>query len=147
MRQHITTLNQFITLSIEEFKQFVRKNLCSDELLLSADDIKAIENIAAEYYTPEFIYGNNPAYSIVTRHSIDGVGEFEVRLEVKDGIIRKANMLGDFFLTGDLDGALLARLRGVPYTPDAVAQALADADVENTILNLKKEQLITILFN
>ena len=56
-------------------------------------------------------------------------------------------MLGDFFLTGDLDGALLARLRGVPYTPDAVAQALADADVENTILNLKKEQLITILFN
>lgn len=147
VRQHITTLNQFLNISIDEFKQFVRKNLCSDELLLTTNDLKAIEHIAAEYYTDEFIYGNNPAYSVVTRSRIEGVGEFEARIEVKDGIIRKANLMGDFFLTGDLDNTLLGKLRGVPYTPESVAQALSAADVETTILNLKKEQLITILFN
>ncbi len=146
VRQHVTTLNQFLNISIDEFKRFVRKNLCNEELILSADEVKAIEQIATEYYTDEFIYGNNPAYSVVMHKRIEGVGEFEARMEVKDGVIRKANLLGDFFLTGDID-SMLGKLRGVPYTPQSVAQALSAADVEATILNLKKEQLITILFN
>lgn len=147
VRQHVTTLNQFLSITIDEFKLFVRKNLCNEELILSSEEIKTIENIAAEYYTDEFIYGNNPAYSIVTHYRIDGVGEFEARLEVKNGVIRKANLLGDFFLTGDIDNAMLGKLRGVSYTPADIAQALSDDDVETTILNLKKEQFIKILFN
>lgn len=147
VRQHITTLNRYLSLSIEEFKQFVRTHLCSEERMLTTADIKEIEKIAAEYCTAEFIYGHNPAYSIINRCRIEGVGEFEARLEVKDGVIRKANLMGDFFITGDIDNALLNKLRGVPYTPVAVMQAIDDASVEATILNLKKEQLITIIFN
>ena len=147
VRQHITTLNRYLSISIDEFMQFVRSNLCTQELVLSEADVEKIEAIAAEYTTPEFIYGNNPAYSIVTRKRIEGVGEFEARLEVKDGIIRKANLMGDFFVTGDIDAIILTPLRGVPYTPESVIVALAGAAVETAIMNLKKEQLITILFD
>ena len=147
VRQHITTLNRYLSISIDEFMQFVRSNLCTQELVLSEADVEKIEAIAAEYTTPEFIYGNNPAYSIVTRKRIEGVGEFEARLEVKDGIIRKANLMGDFFVTGDIDAIILTPLRGVPYTPESVIAALAGAAVETAIMNLKEEQLITILFD
>ena len=147
VRQHITTLNRYLSISIDEFMQFVRSNLCTQELVLSEADVEKIEAIAAEYTTPEFIYGNNPAYSIVTSKRIEGVGEFEARLEVKDGIIRKANLMGDFFVTGDIDAIILTPLHGVPYTPESVIAALAGAAVETAIMNLKKEQLITILFD
>lgn len=147
VRQHVTTLSNYLDLSIEEFKSFVRKHICNEELILSDNDISEIDKISREYYTDEFIYGNNPAYSIITHHRIEGVGEFETRLEVKEGIIRKVNIMGDFFLTGDIDNTLLKKLRGVPYNKAAIAQLFSDADVENTVLNLKKEQLITILFN
>lgn len=147
VRQHITTLNRYLTMSIDEFMRFVRCNLCTSELLLTAEDIARINDIAAEYLTEEFIYGNNPACSIVNSKRIEGVGEFEARLEVKNGVIRSAGLMGDFFVTGDIGSAILNPLRGVPYNPDSVAAALDAAAVESAIMNLTKEQLITILFD
>ncbi len=147
VRQHITTLNKYISLSIDEFKQYMRDTLCDEVITLTPFDIEEIETIALEYNTPEFIYGNNPAYTTVVRTRIEGVGEFEARIEVKNSIIRKVNLLGDYFVTGDIDTSMLNKLRGVEYTPEAVSLALSTTDVDECIHNLKKEQLIKILFN
>ena len=106
-------------------------------------DIKEIEK---SYLTDEFIYGSNPAYTTVVRKRIEGVGEFEARMELRDGVIKKINLAGDYFLVGDLDGALLAPLKGVSYEPQKVADRLADVKVENIILNLTKQQFINFLF-
>ena len=147
VRQHITTLNKYLEISIEEFKQYLRNSLCDEEITLSLADVEAIEKIALEYNTPEFIYGNNPAYTTVVRTRIEGVGEFEARIEVKDSLIKKVNLLGDYFVIGDIDSSVLNKLRGVEYTHCAVSAAVASLDVEGCIHNLKKEQLIKILFN
>ena len=40
VRQHVTTLNRYLTMSIEEFKQFVRDNLCNEEITLDAAAIE-----------------------------------------------------------------------------------------------------------
>ncbi len=147
VRQHITTLCEYLKISLEEFKQHLRTTLCNEEITLTPADVEKIEEIAREYTTPEFIYGNNPACTAVVRTRIEGVGEFEARIEVKNSIIKKVNLMGDFFVTGDIDAAMLNKLRGVEYTPEAVYSALANADVEGCVHNLKKEQLIKILFN
>lgn len=145
VRQHVTTLNRYLAISIEEFKEFVRKNLCDSEIRLDEDAVRQIEKIESEYLTEEFIYGRNPAYTLVRRARIEGVGEFELRLEIKKGVIRKVNMLGDFFLVGDLDGGLLAHLQGVPFEKKAVEEALSDVEPSNIIMNMTKEQLIELL--
>lgn len=144
VRQHVTTLNRYLTMSIEEFKQFVRDNLCNEEITLDAAAIEKVEGIEQEYLTPEFVYGNNPAYSVTRRERIEGVGEFELRLEVKNGTIRKANLLGDFFLVGDLDGELLAKLTGVAFDAESVARALDAVEPSGIIMNMTKEQLIEL---
>ena len=145
VRQHITTLNRYISLSIEELKQFFRTQLCDDELVITDDDIAAIHEIEREYYTPEFIYGNNPAYSIVKDMRIEGVGEFRVSIDAKDGVIRKVNLAGDFFVVGDIDTMLLARLKGVRLDREALEQALDGVDCSAAIMNLTKEQLINLI--
>lgn len=146
VRQHVTTLNKYLTISIEEFKSFVRKNLCNSEIILDDVAVEQIKKIEQEYLTDEFIYGHNPAYTVINKKRIEGVGEFEVRLEVKKGVLRKVNLMGDYFLVGDLDGELLSLLNGVEYTPSAVENALQNVNTSNVIMNLKKEQFIEILF-
>ena len=145
VRQHVTTLNQYISLSIEELKAFFRSELCDSVHLLTTDDIVAIEEIETEYYTPEFILGNNPAYSISRNERIEGVGEFHVSIDAKDGRIRKVNLAGDFFIVGDIDSMLLSRLKGVPLEREALQSALEGVDCGAVIMNLKKEQLINLL--
>ena len=144
VRQHIALLKDYINISIEDFKIFVRKNLCDKEITLSEEDVKKIEEIELEYHSYEFIYGNNPRYSINKKGRIDNVGDFDIRIEMKNGIIKKINMLGDFFLTGDIDKGLLEKFKGRQLTKESLNEFIPD-ELENIIMNLKKEDLIKLL--
>lgn len=146
VRQHITLLKDYINIGVDEFKQFVRDNLCTDEVLLCAEYIAQIELIEREYLTDEFIYGRNPHYTVVRKRRIEGVGDIEARLELKNGVIKKANLLGDFFITGELDKALLDRLKNVSMSRNALEEALP-RDLGDVIMNLKREDFISLLLD
>ena len=145
VRQHITTLNKYIKLSIDELKQHLRSVLCDGVIVLSNEDIAAIELLEQEYYDAAFIYGNNPAATLTKVQRIEGVGEFRVSLDVKENRIRKVALVGDFFIIGDIDSLLLTKLKGIEYSRTAIAEAVAGVDTENIIMNLKKEELINLL--
>lgn len=147
VRQRVTTLNKYITISIDEFKRFVVENLCDSELLLDDDALNYIAEIEQEYYSDEFVFGNNPAYSLHRKVRIEGVGEFDIRIEVKNSVIKKINLLGDFFLVGDLDNMLLTRLKGVEFTSQAMQKALSDIDPGKIIMNMKKEHITELINN
>jgi lipoic acid synthetase len=68
-------------------------------------------------------------------------------MELRDGQLKKLNLAGDYFLVSDIDTALLQPLRGVAFTPEAVAERLADVKMENIIMNLSKQQFINFLFD
>ena len=66
VRQRITLLKEHTDLSIEEFKRFAVERLCSDEVMLTQEDIRNIETIEKEYLSHEFIYGvNSPRKTIL----------------------------------------------------------------------------------
>ena len=144
VRQHIALLKDYTSLSLDEFKAFVRKNLCETELMLTDDDIRRIEEMEQEYLSDEFIYGRNPRYSITRRQRIEGVGEMEARMELKNGVIKRINLLGDFFVVGDVDGQLLSRLRGIPLEETALRQALPER-LDDVILHLEREAFVRFL--
>lgn len=144
VRQRIALLKDYITLDIGQFKQFVRNNLCDGELELGEDDVRKIEEIEQEYLSHDFIYGNNPRYTVTKKKRIEGVGDFEARMEVKNGVMKKLNLLGDFFLTGDLDGGIISRLYNVPLDRESVSKALPD-DLSGVIMNLKKSDFVSLL--
>ena len=145
VRQRIAFLKDYTSLSINEMKSFVKENLCTEEVMLTADDVRNIEVLEQEYLDPNFIFGTNPLYSVVRKRRLEGVGELELRMEVKGNRVRHLNLLGDFFVIGDLN-RLLQRIQGCQLTEAALSQAIPD-DIDMVIRGLHKQQLIDLLVN
>lgn len=144
IHQHVDFLKNYINLSLPEFKDFVHKQFCDEDYMLSEEDIRQIEEIEKEYLSDEFIYGKNPRYTIVKKRRIEGVGEFEARIEVKNGIIKSVNLMGDYFLIGDLDKGLLDKLKDVPLEVWAISHILPDR-IDDIIMNLMKVDFVDLL--
>ena len=115
VQSHITTLNRYLTMSIEEFQQH-----------------------------PEFILGNNPRCNMERSGRIDGVGEFKITLELNRNIIRDINIAGDFFLLGDLD-SIVAQLKGCQFIENDIDKAIGCLDLSRVIMNLKNSDFINLL--
>jgi lipoic acid synthetase/lipoate-protein ligase A len=55
VRQRITLLKDHVTLSLEEVKTMIRETLCTGELVLTEQQVKAIEQMEQEYLQKDFI--------------------------------------------------------------------------------------------
>ena len=144
VRQRVALLKDYTSLSLDEFKSHVRKMLCDDELTLTGQQVAEIEEMEKEYLSDAFIYGRNPSYTLIKKRRIERVGDMEARIEVKNGIIKDINLMGDFFLTGDLDRGLLQKLHGVELSHETLRRALPDR-LDDIIMNLMTEDFILLL--
>jgi lipoic acid synthetase/lipoate-protein ligase A len=142
--QRVALLKDYTKLSLEEFMIYVHQTLCDDDLMLTNEQVKAIEQMEKEYLSDEFIYGKNPRYTLIKRRRIEHVGDLEARIEVKNGIIKNVNLMGDYFLVGDLDKGLLQKLIDVPLEYVALRRVLPDR-IDNIIMNLMTEDFILLL--
>lgn len=145
VRQRVALLKDYIDLDLQSFKAHVRSTMCHGEIELTLSDVERIEELEKEYLSDAFIYGRNPKYTLVRRKRIEQVGELEARIEVKNGVIMDMNILGDFFLLGEID-ALMHRLKGVELSRVALEGALPES-LCNVILNLTKNDFINLLLN
>lgn len=146
VRQHIALLKDHTSLSLPDFMDFVRRHLCQSEVTLTPHDIRCIEQKEQEYLADDFIYGHNPRYSVTRRGRLEGVGEMEARMELRNGVICRINLLGDFFVVGDIDARLLRPLRGVALQREALLQALPER-LDDAILHLGRDAFVSFLLN
>jgi hypothetical protein len=63
---------------------------------------------------------------------------------MKNGVIKRVNLLGDYFLISDQDSQLLDKLKGLPLEREALSRALPDR-IDHVIMNLQKEDFIYLL--
>ena len=145
--QRVGNVGNHTDLSIEAFMDYVRKYMCGDEVLeLTADDMKHIEEIEKELASDDFTYGKNPKYTEVRKKRFADVGTIQAHIELKNQKIVNINLMGDYFLSGDLDRELLDLLHGVDFTREAVAAAIEDVEMGNVIRNFTTEQFLRLLF-
>ncbi len=144
VRQRITLLKDYLNISLGEFKAFVRSRLCDKEITLTHTDEAEIAEIEKEYLSHEFIYGKNPKYNIIRSARIDGVGNIEVRMEIRNGRVMKINLVGDYLPLGDIDNQLLNPLHGVELIGKKINEALPD-QLDDIIMNLKKCDFVRLL--
>ena len=55
VRQRITLLKDYTSLSLDEVKALMRSTLCDGELVLSAEQVREIEELEQQYLKQEFI--------------------------------------------------------------------------------------------
>lgn len=145
VRKRVTNLSEYLDINIEEFKDFVRTHLCDSEYTLAPEEVEIIEEIEKEYLTDEFIFGNNPRYTLIKKE-YNEAGEVEIRMEIKNNLIKDINLMGDYFLVGDLDNGFLKLLKNTPYEKAQVENKLYNIRMEDYILNLSKDRFLEIMF-
>lgn len=145
VRKRVTNLSEHISIDIEEFKQFVRTHLCDSEVILDNEAIAKIEEIEKEYLSDEFIFGNNPRYSLIKK-GYNESGDIEIRLEIKNGIIKDINIMGDYFLVGDIGEGIYKLLINTPYEKEAIGSLLQKVNIGEYIHNLTNPLFLQILF-
>ena len=145
IRERIALLKDFTPMGPSEIKSHIRATLCGDEeIILGQEDIREAESLEKEYLSEAFIYGKNPKYTLTRRGRIEGVGQMEISLEVKGGVIRALDIHGDYFITGDIGGKIISPLIGVRLEEGTLRRALPD-NIGDIILNITKEDLINLL--
>lgn len=117
VRQRVTNVAIYTQLDILAFMDYVRQEMCGTEVLkLTEEDMKEVAEIEKELSSDDFVYGKNPKYSLVQKaHRFEGVGTLEAHIELKNNIIGSINMVGDYFLLGDIDHDFLSLLKGCEF--------------------------------
>lgn len=147
VRQRVTNVATYTQLDILAFMDYVRQEMCGAEVLeLTEEDMKGVAEIEKELSSDDFVYGKNPKYSLVRKHRFEGVGTLEAHIELKNNIIGSINMVGDYFLLGDIDHDFLNLLKGCEFTREAVEERLENIDLSTIIRGLKLRQFLRLLF-
>ena len=147
VRQRVTNVATYTQIDILAFMDYVRQEMCGTEVLeLTEEDMKRVAEIEKELSSDDFVYGKNPKYSLVRKHRFEGVGTLEAHIELKNNIIGSINMVGDYFLLGDIDHDFLSLLKGCEFTREAVEERLEDIDLSTIIRGLKLRQFLRLLF-
>jgi len=144
VRQRVTNLKDHFDLDLETFKSKMKQYLSDEQITLSHEDMIQIAHIEEEYLKDEFIYGKNPNYTLI-RKGRTNAGGLEISIELKNNIIKKINILGDFFLLSDLD-SFLERFKNVQFDYQDIEPIFTEEDVQNTIYGLSKKDLLDLLF-
>ena len=147
VRQRVTNVATYTQLDILAFMDYVRQEMCGTEVLkLTEEDMKEVAEIEKELASDDFVYGKNPKYSLVRKHRFEGVGTLEAHIELKNNVIGSINMVGDYFLLGDIDHDFLSLLKGCEFTREAVEERLENIDLSTIIRGLKLRQFLRLLF-
>ena len=114
------------------------------EYLLTSEDKAAADKLVEEKYGRwEWNYGQSPRYGFEKAKKFPA-GLVEVKLEVENGVITAAKILGDFFGVNEVEG-LEQRLIGIRHTGEDIRRALEPVDTQSFIYGVDKEDLAKLL--
>ena len=144
IRQHVTLLKEHTTMSIGQVKDSIRQLLCADTYRLTAEEEAEAEAIMQEYLSRDFICGHNPAYTVERRGSIEGVGNFDISITLRNNVIKAMALSGDFFAVGDIEKGIVEPLINTPLNRESLLSRLPES-LGHIVMNLRRDDLTAIL--
>lgn len=152
IRSRVANISEFLAepLPMEEFKRKLLHSLFGGghvpELTLTEADWEGVRRLAEERYRSwDWNYGKSPAFNVRKTKRLEGVGTFDIRLNVAGGLITEAAFYGDFFGASDVS-ELAEKLKGVRYEEAEVQSLLEETDLVRYFGPITKEQLLGLLF-
>jgi lipoate-protein ligase A len=153
IRSRVANINEFLTTPITatELRERILEKIYGTRnrtqipsVTMTDADWQGVADLRASRYANwDWNYGRNPGANVQRSQRFAG-GEVDVRLDIQHNRIVTVSIFGDFMGQGDTS-ELAARLHDVPYTREAVAQALADVDITYYITNVSKDELLSVL--
>lgn len=152
IRSRVANISEFLQepMTTEEFRQKLLQSLFEDSgevpvYELSEQDWDNVRKLADERYRSwEWNYGRSPSFNVQQRKRIEGVGTFDVRLQVEEGVIAEAAIFGDYFGRGD-SAEVAERLAGTRYDAAALRELTDSLDLPYYFGAITKEQWLELL--
>jgi len=149
VRSRVTNISEYLKqdISIQEFKVLLLKNIFAsggiNTYRLSPEDKTQInELVKTKYGTWEWNYGRSPEYNLIRAKRFN-FGKVELRLYVKDGIIRECKIYGDFFGMGDISD-IEHLLTGIRFKEEDIRPVLETVDVRNYFGGITLNELMEL---
>ena len=146
VRQRVTNLCEYTSLSIEEFRRYMTETFCDGERILTDEEVSAIEAIENTYLDDDFIYGRNPRYSFDTGAQRCRAGEINIVADIHHHRISNIDLRGDFFALQDYHTELNNRLRGIEWERTAMQEAMQGITLEEYIQHFTTNDFLDIIF-
>ncbi|MBU7448803.1 MULTISPECIES: lipoate--protein ligase [Lactiplantibacillus] len=158
VRSRVTNLRPYLApeyqdITVPEFQDALLKELfhvdsldqiADKEYRVTPEQQKAIDKIYEDYYANwDWVYGKSPEFSVKRRQHFD-MGTIDARIKVDDGLINNIKFYGDFFGSGNVQD-IEAALNGVRYDHEAIADALADIDLNQYFTGIERTAIIDLI--
>lgn len=152
VRSRVANISEFLQepMTIEQFRLKILHSIfgSSEQVAtyeLTEEDWKRVHQLADERYRSwEWNYGRSPKFNMQQRKRVEGVGTFDVRLNVEDGVIKDAAIYGDFFGRGDRN-EVSERLVGLKYTEEQLSKLSDEIDLQYYFGPITKEAWMSLL--
>lgn len=158
VRSRVTNLRPYLApeyqdITVPEFQDALLKELfhvdsldqiADKEYHVTPEQQKAIDKIYEDYYANwDWVYGKSPEFSVKRRQHFD-MGTIDARIKVDDGLINNIKFYGDFFGSGNVQD-IEAALNRVRYDHEAIADALADIDLNQYFTGIERTAIIDLI--
>lgn len=151
VRSRIGNIKDFLDcdMDIAAFRAYLKEALSGGGLIsggLSEAELEQVEKLKREKYdTWAWNFGRSPNYTMNNKRYWPG-GCLEAYAAVEKGIVSDISFRGDFLSLCPLDG-LLANLRGLPFTAEAVGGVLGRCELKEYFGGITKEEILATLFD
>ncbi|HIX36084.1 MAG TPA: lipoate--protein ligase [Candidatus Limosilactobacillus merdigallinarum] len=158
VRSRVTNLKPYLkpeyqNLTTEQFRDEIIKKIYHvnnihdaqvNEYHLTDADNAAIDKIENDLYKNwDWVYGKSPEFTVKKRQHFDA-GTIDARFLVQNGKVANLKIYGDFFGTGDVSD-VEDSLKGITYTPEAIAKVLETLDLNKYFVGIPKDDVIALL--
>jgi len=148
VKSRVTNISEHLKADMDvlEFREFLMQNIIKEHNIksiytFSEEDYRRIEDIQKNRFeTYEWNYGSSPEFSISNEYRFP-CGTVEMGLDVKDGVIKKLKIYGDFFGKKDIS-ELEMQLYGIRYMYKPIVSALENTDIDDYIQGMNKKEMI-----
>ena len=145
VKSRVGFLKDYLSISVNELREELRRGLTDRSILLTDEDIQYIKAIEAEYYDPDYLFGKQSREDKSCEARIPGVGSLNFRFSLIGDRIDQVSLQGDFFEEADAQFVFKEALVGVAFKPEAIAEALQKYQPERAIRGLEAEVLRDLL--
>ena len=151
VRNYVSNIRELLPedMTITELKQAILAGTFGGNQIptheLSEEDWDHVRRISADRYgTWEWNVGRSPRFNVQKSERF-AAGKVDARIDVDKGLIQSIKIYGDFAGKQEI-AELEARLIGVRYDPDVLAETLQDSNIQHYIGGLTREQFLEMIY-
>lgn len=145
VKSRIGLLKDYTTLSLSQIKKELRNMICGDKVLkLDEKALEEIRKIERTYTDPDFLYGKGKHWNVIKKGRVEGCGDLEIHMSVRNGIISSVDILGDFFAMTDIEPFCKA-MQGMTFDKAALQDYFDKFPPDKVIRGLDAKHLIDMI--